>query len=266
MSELIKRFRADYLKTKKSLGQHFLTNNHIISEIAAAAVPDEHTPVIEIGPGCGVLTEELSKRTDLLTVIELDDIAVEFLEKNKAEFFPLLNIIHDDATKVDLSLIYPDKFAVAGNLPYNMSVRILEHCTRYIAQQIKLVFMFQKEVAMRITASPGSRDYSSLSIYIDYYYKTRRIRDIGGGNFWPNANVMSTVVEFIPKNEYPLKDKAEENFFAFVRQAFTQKRKTLRNNIKGIENTLQSLGYPAQTRAEELSTEDFLRIYEKHTL
>jgi 16S rRNA (adenine1518-N6/adenine1519-N6)-dimethyltransferase len=129
------------------------------------------------------------------------------------------------------------------------------------------VFMFQKEVAARISASPCSRDYSSLSVFARYHYEIDKIRDIGGGNFWPNAGVTSTVLRFTPKKELPLADPTA--FFAFVRASFAGKRKTLRNNLRAYDSLpaiLEQGGFSPSVRAEELSLEDFLYIYDKINL
>ena len=183
MSELISRFKNEYMRTKKSLGQHFLTNRHFIEEIAAAAELASESPAVEIGPGCGVLTEALAKYTQKLTAVEIDDNAAEFLAANRAEFFPQLEIIHADVLTVDIASLYDSPVTVIGNLPYNLSVRIVDHCTKYVAGIRKMVFMFQKEVAARINAKPGSKDYSSLSVFCGYHYEIEKIRDISGGNF-----------------------------------------------------------------------------------
>ncbi|MDR2884541.1 MAG: 16S rRNA (adenine(1518)-N(6)/adenine(1519)-N(6))-dimethyltransferase RsmA [Deferribacteraceae bacterium] len=265
MSELIRRFKDEYMRTKKSLGQHFLTNKQFIKEIADSAkiLPTSH--IVEIGPGCGVLTEELYKHTNNLTVIDLDSNAATFLNANKEEFFPQIQIIHDDALNVQLSTV-ADKVIVVGNLPYNMSVKILEHCTNQIDNIERAVFMFQKEVASRISAKHGSKERSSLSVYCEYFYEIEKVRDVGGGNFWPNANVMSTILTFTPRKSLPLQGSDEKQFLSLVRQAFSQKRKTLQNNLKeciSLPAVLNSLDISATIRGEELTLNDFLRIYER---
>lgn len=264
MSELINRFRAEYQRTKKSLGQHFLTNSHFIEEIADAAELSGSSPVIEIGPGSGMLTEALAKRTNFITAIELDDTAAEFLHNNKSEFFPHLEIIHSDVTKVALNEIYEKPVTVVGNLPYNLSVKIVGHCTNYIDSIRLMVFMFQKEVAQRIAAQPGNKDYSSLSVFCGYHYEIKKIRDIGGGNFWPNANVMSTVLTFAPKTSRKLQGEEEQRFLSFIYSAFRQKRKTLKNNLKNIQkldDALNHLNISQSVRAEQLSIDEFIEVF-----
>ncbi|GAB7141275.1 16S rRNA (adenine(1518)-N(6)/adenine(1519)-N(6)) -dimethyltransferase RsmA [Deferribacterales bacterium RsTz2092] len=261
MSDLIKRFRAEYGHTKKSLGQHFLTNAHFIELIADATGGG---CICEIGAGCGVLTEALAKRTAELTAVEIDDTAVRFLEAHKAELFPALRLINDDILNVELDKLYDEPITVVGNLPYNVSVKIVEHCTKYIGNIRKLVFMFQREVAARINASRNSREYSSLSIFCSYHYDIKKLCAISGANFYPNTEVYSTVLEFTPKGSRPLGADDEVNFFNLVRQAFSQKRKTLRNNLKGYEGlseALSAMNLTEKARGEELSLEQFITMY-----
>jgi len=267
MSKLIDLFRAEFSHTKKSLGQHFLTNSHFLKGIAEAAIVCEGEAAVEIGPGAGVLTHELYKRTENLTVIELDDNAAVFLEKHKSCFFPKIRIIHNDLLNVDLSAIYNDNFAVVGNLPYNAAVKILTHCTKYTERIERMVFMFQKEVAARILSKPGCKDYSSISVFAAYHYEIFKLRDISGSNFWPNANVMSTLLTFVPKKTRLLPTFEEERFFTLVRSAFRQKRKTLCNNLKEITflpEILSEMGLSYSVRAEELSLKEFINIYTKN--
>jgi 16S rRNA (adenine1518-N6/adenine1519-N6)-dimethyltransferase len=248
------------------LGQHFLTNQHFIDEIAEAAVctlGDGIAPVLEIGPGCGVLTAALAARVSQLSAVELDDTAAAFLQANAEEFFPQLKLIHDDVLNVDMAALYDKPLVIVGNLPYNLSVKIVEHCTGYVAHICRMVFMFQREVAARIAARPNCKDYSSLSVFCNYHYDIAKLRDISGGNFWPNANVYSTVLIFTPKKPL-LARKDEAAFFKFLRQAFVQKRKTLRNNLKSYNTlpaVLASLGLAESVRAEELALEQFIEIY-----
>ncbi len=135
-----------------------------------------------------------------------------------------------------------------------------------------MVFMFQKEVADRIIAKPNSKAYSSLSVFTSYFFDTIKIKDISGANFWPNANVMSTVLKFVPKKEREFTGEKEQQFFKFLHHAFRQKRKTLKNNLHDIDDIsslLSQAGLINTSRAEELTLEKFKELfnitYEKHT-
>jgi 16S rRNA (adenine1518-N6/adenine1519-N6)-dimethyltransferase len=241
-------------EAKKSLGQHFLANTHYVKRIIEACGINSASKVLEIGPGCGALTKELLKLTDNLVAVEFDSAACRFLKEN----FPNLNLINGDFLQYDLSAY--DNLTIVGNLPYNISAKILAHCTKYIKQISAAVFMFQKEVAVRICAADG-KEYSSLSVFAQYHYNIEKLFDIGGGNFWPKAKVTSTVLRLIPKKPA---HKDTELFLEFVRKAFAQKRKILSNTLKEekqLSEALKRLNIPLKIRAEELSIEDFIRLY-----
>ena len=196
----------------------------------------------------------------------MDDNAAAFLERHKLRFFPKIRVIHDDFRNVDLNPLFSGNFTIVGNLPYNVSVGILERCTKYVEGIERMVLMFQREVACRISALPGNKDYSSLSVFADYHYDIVKLRDISGSNFWPNANVTSTLLKFVPKKERFLPACDEKTFFTMVRGAFRQKRKTLRNNLKAIKRLpeiLSEMGLSDSARAEELSLKEFLTIYQR---
>jgi 16S rRNA (adenine1518-N6/adenine1519-N6)-dimethyltransferase len=257
---LIKDF-LEAAHPKKRLGQHFLTNPAYVRKIADSALITPETPVLEIGPGAAALTEELTRRTERLTVIEFDRDAAAFI----AARFPQIKIVERDVLEVDLSALFSEKAVAVGNLPYNISVKILQHCTRYIDAFSRMVFMFQSEAADRISAEEGSKTYSSLSVFANYYYRIKRVCRIGGGNFFPKTKVDSTVLEFIPREQRLLAPEREESFFSFMRKCFRQKRKTLKNNIGCAAALLTQLGFPENVRAEQLSLADFIKLYEGYS-
>lgn len=266
MLNLLEIFKGEKGFTKKKFGQHFLTNHAILDQIVAAAELKKGDAAIEIGPGCGVLTIRILETDANLTAIEIDRDLAGFLTRY-LHYKKNFSIINSDVKKVDFNEIGGDDgVTIIGNLPYNVSVRILEHCTTYIHRIKRMVFMFQKEVADRINAEHGSRTYSSLSVYARYFYTMKKVRDIGGGNFWPKANVMSTVVTFVPREGRELSGQQEINFLKLVRDSFSMKRKTLRNNLSHIENIeeiIEAAGFKPTIRGEELSVADFLELY-KH--
>ncbi len=264
---LIKLFKEESKYTKKSLGQHFLTNQHIIEQIVASAEIDENCNIIEIGPGCGVLTEHLVDTPAHLTAVEIDTDLTYFLIRqfeDKTNF----EVVNEDASKLDFrTLLNKDsKIVYVGNLPYNISVRILTQITNDIDRIKSVVFMFQKEVANRINAKPNSKEYSSLSVFASYYYEISKVRDIGGNNFMPNTKVQSTVLKFVPHKTRLLESSQEEEFFKFINTAFTQKRKTLKNNLRvimDVTNILDELAIKPSVRAEELSIIDFVKLFNR---
>ena len=266
MINLLEAFKNEDSFTKKKFGQHFLTNKAILDKIIEAANITENDNVIEIGPGCGVLTQLITETKASTIALEIDTELMEFL--NRYLFF----YKNQDASTADYDKIYEDKpVIIIGNLPYNVSVKIFEKAA--MRKNIKnMVFMFQKEVADRIIAKPNSKAYSSLSVFTSYFFDTIKIKDISGANFWPNANVMSTVLKFVPKKEREFTGEKEQQFFKFLRHAFRQKRKTLKNNLHDIDDIsslLSQAGLINTSRAEELTLEKFKELfnitYEKHT-
>ena len=270
MINLLEAFKNEDSFTKKKFGQHFLTNKAILDKIIEAANITENDNVIEIGPGCGVLTQLITETKASTIALEIDTELMEFLNRYLF-FYKNLTIINQDASTADYDKIYEDKPVIIGNLPYNVSVKIFEKAA--MRKNIKnMVFMFQKEVADRIIAKPNSKAYSSLSVFTSYFFDTIKIKDISGANFWPNANVMSTVLKFVPKKEREFTGEKEQQFFKFLRHAFRQKRKTLKNNLHDIDDIsslLSQAGLINTSRAEELTLEKFKELfnitYEKHT-
>lgn len=264
MINLLTAFKEERFFTKKSLGQHFLTNRHLLEEITTSLGAKEGDNIVEIGPGCGVLTQHLAETNANIKALEIDNELSEFL-KRYLFMYKNLEIINIDALKIDFSSLFPnDNVFITGNLPYNLSVKIFEK-TAYVKNIQTAVFMFQKEVAERIAAKPKTKEYSSLSVFSSYYFNIEKIRDIGGGNFFPNAKVMSTVLKFTPKKEKLLDEQHEKDFFSLVRKSFAQKRKILTNNLKDVNNIgeiLKKCGFTEKIRAEELSINDFIKLFE----
>ncbi len=264
MINLLDAFKKEARFTKKALGQHFLTNGHILNEIVAASGASSGENVIEIGPGCGVLTQLFAETGANVKAVEIDADLAEFLGRYLF-YYRNLSIINEDALTARFADFFPGKPVIfAGNLPYNLSVKLFERAALSGAEIKTMVFMFQKEVADRIAAKPNSKIYSSVSVFASYLFEIEKIRDIGGGNFWPNAGVMSTVLKFTPKSARLLPENEEKDFFAFLRKAFVQKRKTLKNNlrdIKNIDDILLSSNLTLKTRAEELSPERFIKLF-----
>lgn len=264
MINLLNAFKKEARLTKKCLGQHFLTNRHILEEIVQASGATAGENVIEIGPGCGVLTQLFAETGANVKAVEIDADLTEFLRRYLF-YYENLSIINENALDVQFADLFPGQPVIfAGNLPYNLSVKIFERAALSGVETKTMIFMFQKEVADRIAAKPNSKIYSSVSVFASYLFEIEKIRDIGGGNFWPNAGVMSSVLRFTPKSTRPLSESEEKDFFIFIRKAFSQKRKTLKNNfrdIMNIDDILLSTGLALQTRAEELSPEIFIKLF-----
>jgi len=254
---------------KKKFGQNFIVDENLIDSIVNKALIDKDTLVLEIGPGAGSLTYKMAKLAGFVLCYEVDTTLKPVLEENLKEF-DNVNIIFEDFLKADvlseLSKYNYSKIYVVANLPYYITTPILIKIIEDKLNVDKIVVMVQKEVGDRFRAVPGTKDYSSLSIYLNYYFDVKKILDVSRNVFIPKPNVDSIVVEFNKKERIKLSN--EELFFKLVRDSFTQKRKNLRNNLKGydlnkIEEVLKEYGYDLSVRAEQLSIEIFVDISNK---
>jgi 16S rRNA (adenine1518-N6/adenine1519-N6)-dimethyltransferase len=263
MLDLLEIYKNEGRFTKKKFGQHFLTSKHFIDLIAQSLADAECKQVVEIGPGCGVLTHAMLEKGVKVTAVEIDEDLAEFLPRYLF-IYPGFSLIHSDFMLIEEEQLPEGKVAFAGNLPYNVSVEILMHCVKFFHKIEKMTFMFQKEVADRINAKPNNKEYSSLSVATSYFFETKKLKDISGGQFWPNTKVRSTVLEFYPRERYFSEDR-EEGFLKLVKQSFSKKRKTLKNNLKGIEGleeAIEKAGLIHNIRGEQMELSDFIRLYE----
>lgn len=252
---------------KKMYGQNFIIDENIINNIIKSAKIDKDTLVLEIGPGAGSLTYKLSEYSKNVLCYEIDTTLKELLEDNLSECNNV-DIIFKDFLKAnvleDIKKYNYKKLYVVANLPYYITTPII---IKFIEDNIpvdKIVVMVQKEVGDRFKAKPNSKDYNSLSIYLNYYFNVKKLLDISKNVFIPKPNVDSIVVEFIKKeNKFKLKD--EKLFFNLVKDSFTQKRKTIKNNLKKynlekIEEVLKKYNFDLSARAEQLPIEVFIDI------
>ncbi|AEI15275.1 Ribosomal RNA small subunit methyltransferase A [Flexistipes sinusarabici DSM 4947] len=265
MLKLTKIFRDEFGHTDKNFGQHFLVNDHYLNEIVESLEISDEKNIVEIGPGCGALTLKFLEKGAHVTAVEIDKKLVDFLERYLF-FYNNLEIIHDDFLNIDKYQL-PPQFSFAGNLPYNLSTKILMKTTAFHERIDKMVFMFQKEVASRINAVPNTKDYSWISVISRYFFDIKKIRNIGGGNFWPKTKVNSTVLVFTPRKRHFQDSNREKKFLEMVKKSFVTKRKTLKNNLKNeipdIENILEELFANKSIRAEQISLEGFIKLYER---
>ncbi len=251
---------------KKKFGQNFIIDENIIDSIINKAEIDATTLVLEIGPGAGSLTYKLAKKAKNVLCYEIDVTLKEILKNNLQEFNNV-DIIYEDFLKADvinqIKKYNFKKLYVVANLPYYITTPIL---IKLVEDQItvdKIVVMVQKEVGDRFKAKPNSRDYNSLSVYLNYYFNVKKLLDVSRNVFIPKPNVDSIVVEFTKKERKKLKD--EQLFFKLVRDSFKQKRKNLRNNLNGydldkIEEVLKKYNFDLTTRAEQLDIDIFIDI------
>ena len=248
------------VKPKKHLGQHFLTDQQIARDIVAAlAKTEKPRQVLEVGPGTGVLTQYLLQREDVnLLVAEIDTESVVYLSQH----FPQLEgrILATDFLKEDLQKHFPGEFAIIGNFPYNISSQIFFKVLEYRQQVTEVVGMLQKEVADRIAAPPGSKVYGILSVLLQAYYQIEYCFTVEAHVFNPPPKVRSGVIRLVRNNVQQLACD-EKLFVKVVKQAFSTRRKTLRNALKPF-------ALPAEVqqqaifdkRAEQLGVQDFIML------
>ena len=250
---------------KKKFGQNFIVDKNIIHSIISKANIDKGTLVIEIGPGAGSLTTELDKLSGHVLAYEIDKTLKPILEKHSLNN---TTIIYEDFLKrnveEDLKNFSYKKTYVVANLPYYITTPIIIKLIEDKLNIDKIVVMVQKEVGDRFKAKPNTKEYNSLSIFLNYYYTVEKLLDVSKNVFIPKPNVDSIVVSFT-KKENQVKVDNEEIFFKLVRDSFKQKRKTLRNNLKGydlekVEEVLKRHNLDLTVRAEALSIEIFAEI------
>jgi len=243
------------VQPKKFLGQHFLKDLQIARRIADTLDDFAGIPVIEVGPGMGVLTQYLIRKGDL-TVVELDRDSVPYLK----EKFPSLSghIIEADFLQLDLSSIYPDKFCVIGNYPYNISSQIFFKVLVYKVHIPCCSGMLQKEVAERIASAPGKKAYGILSVLLQAWYNVEYLFTVDENVFNPPPKVKSAVVR-LTRNERKSLNCDEKLFKTVVKTGFNQRRKTLRNSIKPLlGKDCEAYSLPVfDKRPEQLSVAEF---------
>jgi len=246
---------------RKRFGQNFLVDQQVVSAIIAAINPRHDDCIVEIGPGLGALTKPLTGQLAHLHVVEIDRDIVAYL---KSHYLPERLTIHEsDALSfnfLSIPCIDSAKLRVVGNLPYNISTPLLFHLAHFAKNVKDMTFMLQKEVVDRMVAKRASSDYGRLSVMLQYRFVIDALFDVSPDAFNPAPRVNSTVVRLIPKPESELIAINEHRLSELVRTAFSQRRKMLRNTLKGVadENQLQQLGISSSARAEEVSVEDYV--------
>lgn len=268
----IKRIASKYgFVFKKGLGQNFLSSQSVLEEIAMAA-EIENEGVIEIGPGFGVLTNELAKRAKKVVALEIDDRLIPVLADTLGEY-DNVKVINQDVLKTDMKKLIDDEFdgekvSVAANLPYYITTPIITALIEGGLPLKNLVVMVQKEVADRITATPGTKNYGAISVLCQYYTEPELVCTVGANMFVPPPKVDSAVVKMAFRNTPAVSIKDEEMFFKTVKAAFSQRRKTLLNCLVSnfthtkaeLTELMESVGIEPTRRGETLSLDEFARL------
>ncbi len=251
---------------KKKFGQNFIVDANVINSIVDKSQVDEDTLVIEIGPGAGSLSYKLASKAKNLLCFEIDTTLKDILDSTLSEFANV-EVVFQDFLEVDV-MDYVKKYDfkklyVVANLPYYITTPIIMKIIESNIDVDKIVIMVQKEVGDRFKANPGTKEYGSLSVFLNYYFDINKLIDVSRNVFMPVPNVDSIVVEFSKKEKIELVN--EKLFFKLVRDSFVQKRKTLRNNLKGYDldkilNVLEKYNLDLSVRAEKLTLEQFAEI------
>ena len=262
-------------RPKKSLGQHFLVDKNIIEKIIRYARLKQDDIVIEIGAGHGELTIPLSEHVSQVFAIEKDPgLCYKLRKRIGEERIRNIKVIRGDILKLDLREIedFPKRPVVMGNIPYNISSLILKKLISSKEMIERAILMFQLEYAKRLVASPGTKDYGSLTLLVSYHATVKELFSVSKNVFFPRPSVDSMVVEIVFDKRYP---ESEEAVFRFVvNAAFSHRRKNILNSLfeymkgsgirkGGIRDVLLSSNISPELRAENLSIEDFLRLSEK---
>ncbi len=271
LKELLNRHNFSF---SKSLGQNFLIDEGVLDKIVTAANIDKNTCALEIGPGAGTLTRLLAERAKKAVAIEIDSALIPVLNESMSEF-DNFTLIHKDVMEVDLSrltaeVFSEDSFSVVANLPYYITTPIVMGLLESNLPVNTMTLMVQKEVADRMVASPGTKDYGALSVAVQYYTKPSTVCKAEPHCFMPQPKVASTVIKLdvLPTPSVQVQD--DKKFFKIVKSAFGQRRKTLMNALSksphisleksAIEYALATMGLDPTIRGERLTVEQFAEL------
>lgn len=268
--QLEQLLKNNEILVKKKYGQNFLLDDNVVKNIANYLDGEQIKNVIEIGPGLGFLTKELSKRANKVVAFEIDQDMVDYL--NTQDFHNVM-VKHQDILKADLDKTIKEEFnnedvAIVANLPYYITTPILVKLLSYSSNFKYMVVMMQKEVAQRICGKPSTKDYNALSVLIQYYTNAKIIFNVSPSSFYPEPNVDSSVV-FIDKKDKILDVLSEKSFLVFIKSLFAQRRKTLMNNLTTtlkipkdiIIKSLEKNNFSLSIRSEELSIGEIVNLF-----
>lgn len=259
---------------KKSLGQNFLIDQNILHKIVAAAHLDKTKGALEIGPGIGALTQHLAAEAGKVTAVEIDNRLIPILS-DVLEGEPHVEVVHGDVLKLDLKQLFKEQFAdvsgvsVVANLPYYVTTPILMKLLEERLPLENIVVMIQKEVAERMAAKPGGKEYGSLSVAVQYYCVPELVCIVPNTVFIPQPNVDSAVIRLAVRDKPAVDVPDEDHYFRIVQASFAQRRKTLANNLtalvgkenrEALTHLLHNCEIDPVRRGETLSLEEFARI------
>ncbi len=272
-NQLKKLLREHSFYTKKRFGQNFLIDRNIVHKIVDFLDLNSNDSVLEIGPGVGTLTQEIAKRCKKVAAVEIDHDLIKLLE-HTLDGCSNVEIVNGDILKTDLNSLIDKSFdcdmiKVVGNLPYYITSPIIAHIFEIKKRVISAILMVQKEVAERLIASPGSKDYGSMSVFVQYHSNVEIIANVSKNVFMPAPEVSSSIVKLAPYQVQPCLVDDEELFFKIVHSAFYKRRKTLLNGLYNsslniskneVLSVLEAAGIDPERRAETISINEFSSI------
>lgn len=266
--EILKKYNFTF---QKRFGQNFLIDGHVIEKIISAAEITKEDTVLEIGPGIGTMTQYLAEAAGRVYAVEIDKNLLPVLAETLAEY-DNVEVVNDDILKVDIAALVGDvsSLKVVANLPYYITTPIIMGLFENHIPTDSITVMVQKEVAARMQAGPGTKDYGALSLAVQYYAQPYIVANVPPNCFMPRPNVASAVIRLTRWENVPVKVKDEKLMFKLIRASFNQRRKTLQNGIHNsselpyskeqVVEALRAMGLPESIRGEALTLEQFARL------
>lgn len=265
--DIIKKYNFAF---QKRFGQNFLIDAHVVNKIVAAADITKDDIVLEIGPGIGTMTQYLAEAAGHVYAVEIDKNLLPVLDETLSEY-DNVTVVNNDILKVDIRELVSDReVKVVANLPYYITTPIIMGLFENHIPASSITVMVQKEVAMRMQAGPGSKDYGALSLAVQYYAKPYIVANVPPNCFMPRPNVGSAVIRLTKHEKPPVEVEDEALMFRLIRASFNQRRKTLQNGIHNAANlsfskeqvvdALNALGLPESVRGEALTLEQFAAL------
>lgn len=273
--ETIKVIQENGFTFHKKYGQNFLIDSHVIDKIISVADLDKNSRVLEIGPGIGTLTQYLAEASGEVVAVEIDDKLIPILSKTLAEY-DNVRVIHGDILKQDTEQIFGGKpFKIVANLPYYITTPIIMSLLESGVPAQSITVMIQKEVAERMQAAPGSKNYGALSLAVQYYAEPYLAANVPPNCFMPRPNVGSAVINLKRLETPAVSVKDPSQMFKLIRGAFNQRRKTLANAVanfdgvaysrEDVEKALEAMGLDTRVRGEALTLEQFAALSDELT-
>ncbi|WP_457621407.1 16S rRNA (adenine(1518)-N(6)/adenine(1519)-N(6))-dimethyltransferase RsmA [Persephonella sp.] len=253
-----------HFRPKKKFGQHLLISKGVIDRIVDCLDIRKNDTIVEIGVGTGQLTEEILRRNPKIVYgIEIDQTVYPIIEDRFKDFENFV-LIKKDFFDVDLRKLTDEKIKLTGNLPYNVASHILVNTAFYIDILQLAVFMIQKEVAQKLVGKPKTKDYTFMTVFLQTFFDIEYVMSVPARFFSPPPKVTSAVVKMTPKDRFPVPFEFMKKYKNFISMLFSNRRKMLRSKIE--KDILEKAGINPTSRAEELSVEDFVKLFSEHLL